>query len=284
MKKSSWVVEIVIAIFLLATLALLADYLWMAQKQDDSASSTEAASIPQTVSVAPSTPAPTAVSAPQQPVVKYPVNAPASTEQQAGPTDIVDGLNRLFSSKTVSEMFQVQNFVQRFVASVDNLGRSQASTRLWPVNRPEGRFQVDTKGANSAIGLDNGLRYTPYVLLLETVDLHQAVTLYSRFYPQFQQAFEELGYPNQYFNDRFVEVIDRLLATPELPDPIAVHLPMFNESVHPERPWVLYEFDNPALETLSAGQKILSRTAATGRERELLESAQTRTSLKEGPY
>jgi len=31
--------------------------------------------------------------------------------------------------------------------------------------------------------------------------------------PQLQQAYEDIGYPNRYFNDRLVDVIDQLLAT-----------------------------------------------------------------------
>ena len=58
-----------------------------------------------------------------------------------------------------------------------------------------------------------------------------------------------LGYPDGYFNDRLVEVIDHLLATPEIEDPVRV-----------VRPHVLYEYEDPALESLSAGQKLLLRT------------------------
>ena len=48
------------------------------------------------------------------------------------------------------------------------------------------------------------------------------MALYVRLYPLFQRAYEELGYPGQYFNDRVVEVIDSLLATPNVTEPIKV--------------------------------------------------------------
>ena len=38
--------------------------------------------------------------------------------------------------------------------------------------------------------------------------------MYKQYYPLFQQAYVDLGYPEGYFNDRLVEVIDHLLATP----------------------------------------------------------------------
>jgi hypothetical protein len=77
------------------------------------------------------------------------------------------------------------------------------------------------------------------------------VAVYVRFYPLFQQQYEELGYPGKYFNDRLVEVIDHLLAAPEVQGPIRV-----------TQPKVLYEFADPKLEALSAGQKIMVRMGA----------------------
>jgi hypothetical protein len=43
-------------------------------------------------------------------------------------------------------------------------------------------------------------------------------------------------------------------------------LPTVNGPVQPQRPWLLYEFDDPQLEALTAGQKILLRMGV-GNER-----------------
>jgi hypothetical protein len=80
------------------------------------------------------------------------------------------------------------------------------------------------------------------------LDAGAAVAVYRRFYPLFQQAYEDLGYPDRYFNDRLVQAIDDLLAAPEIDAPIPL-----------VRPEVLYEFADPALESRSAGQKVLVR-------------------------
>lgn len=84
--------------------------------------------------------------------------------------------------------------------------------------------------------------------LVESIDSEQLVSLYVRFYPLFQQAYEELGYPSAYFNDRLVEVIDHLLEAPDIQQPVRL-----------VRPRVLYQFADPQLEALSAGQKVLIR-------------------------
>jgi hypothetical protein len=113
--------------------------------------------------------------------------------------------------------------------------------------------------AAEVISPDNAGRYTPLVSLAETADMRRVVAAYVRLYPQFQKAYEELGYPRSYFNDRLVEVIDQLLATPESSAPLQVHLPAIHGPVRPERPWVLYEFDDPALQRLTSGQKMMLR-------------------------
>jgi hypothetical protein len=150
---------------------------------------------------------------------------------------------------------------------VDNLGRSHAPVAVWPVNPTAGRLVVEKKDGGDVIGSDNGLRYTPFVLLVETVDLRKAVAVYARLYPLLQKAYEDIGFPKRYFNDRLVEVIDLLLATPDISEPLKVRLPQINGPVQPERPWVLYEFEDSALQSLSAGQKILLRMGPVNERR-----------------
>jgi hypothetical protein len=91
---------------------------------------------------------------------------------------------------------------------------------------------------------------------MEQANTQSLVQSYARFYPLFQKAYEDLGYPNGYFNDRLVEVIDHLLAAPDVPAPVAL-----------AQPKVLYEFADPALEARSAGQKILMRIGPVGEAR-----------------
>jgi hypothetical protein len=86
------------------------------------------------------------------------------------------------------------------------------------------------------------------VSILDKVDMQRLVAVYLHFYPLFQKAYQDLGYPNGYFNDRLVQVIDGLLDTPQVSGPIQL-----------SRPNVMYVFADPALEARPAGQKILIR-------------------------
>jgi len=225
------------------------------------------------VVAAPSAPPASAASATQAPAassaaVHYPVEAAAVVAEAASqPASVDEVLTELFGRKAVQSMFQLPDFPRRFVATVDNLGRAHAPAIIWPVNPAEGRFTVKSTGEGGVIDPDNGLRYTAHVLILETVDLRQAAAAYARLYPSFQQAYVDLGFPKKYFNDRLVEVLDQLLATPEVNGPIKVHIPPIQGPLQPERPWVLYEFDDPALNALTSGQRILLRMGPVNERR-----------------
>ena len=99
-----------------------------------------------------------------------------------------------------------------------------------------------------------------------TMDITE-VRLYARLYPLFQAEYVELGYPDGYFNDRLVQVLDHLLATPEPAGPLAVQLTPVEGEVPSLQPWVRYEFADPALEAASAGQKIMLRVGAVNERR-----------------
>ena len=221
--------------------------------------------------VAPS-PAPGSATAPPPPVaappaIRYPIESGEQNAAAAEPHDITAALTDLFGQDAVRSIVELDDFPHRLAATVDNLGRSTAGARLRPVRPVPGRFTVEPAAGGDVIAPDNGLRYAPYVLLLENVDLGRMVAVYKRFYPLFQRSYEELGYPHGYFNDRLVEVVDLLLATPEPRGPLKVRLPSFAGATPPARPWVLYEFEDPQLQTLSSGQKLLLRMGAVNERR-----------------
>ena len=141
-----------------------------------------------------------------------------------------------------------QDLARRIVAAVDNLPRQKAGIKLLPAKAPANSFVTSRTGQVLTLGPANYARYGPYVKLAQAVDVKQLVGLYVYFYPLFQQAYEELGYPKKYFNDRLIEVIDDLLAAPEVGGPVKL-----------VRPKVMYEFADPELEALPAGQKVLIR-------------------------
>jgi hypothetical protein len=187
---------------------------------------------------------------------KYPIESAEAPPRTAAPLPAVedsdaalqDAMAALFTAVPLDRVFHVQQIVPRFVATIDNLPRQTAALQKMPVNPVGGSVAVTHNDGRILLRADNATRYATYVRVMEQADTRKLVQTYVRFYPLFQKAYEDLGYPHGYFNDRLVEVIDHLLATPDVPAPI--------ELVQPK---VLYQFADPALEQRSAGQKILIR-------------------------
>ena len=221
--------------------------------------------------VSPPAVAPPAAITPAKPAISYPLALPPGMTEmpplEQADDFVKERIAQLLGAKAVKTQLLIENFVRRVVATVDNLPRSLAPPKMWPIRPTPGRFTVEHGSGGSSIGATNAARYAPFVALVEAVDSARAVALYRELYPLFQRAYEELGYPGKYFNDRLVAVIDLLLATPEPPGPLQVELPEIRGPIKPTHPWLLYRFSDPALEGLSSGQKILLRVGPENEKR-----------------
>ena len=224
----------------------------------------------------PEQPAPPPAASPA-PEIEHPVETP-----KAPPGEIVpplpglrdsdaaarDELIELFGAKAVAAYFYPEKLILRIVATVDNLPRHAAPARMMPVKPVAGRFAIVGSGDQATISPTNAARYTPYVRIAQAIDAKKLVAAYTRFYPLFQEAYRQLGYPNGYFNDRLITCIDDLLAAPELDGPIKI-----------AQPKVLYEYADPDLEALSAGQKIMIRMGLDNERRIKAKLRQIRSAL-----
>jgi hypothetical protein len=212
------------------------------------------------------------------PAVADPASSVASAASEATSTALPTGITPLpaddaavqqalvdlLGKPTVLQWLLTDGFSDRLVATVDNLGRGHVAPRVWPVVPSAGRFTV---GADGRIAPENAQRYDAFVRQVEAVDPAAAALLYRRMLPQLQTSYEGLGYPQQRFDSRLRAVIDGLLATPPRRDPIEVTLTEVKGPVPSERPWVRYEFADPALEALPAGQKLMLRVGDDNRRR-----------------
>ena len=147
----------------------------------------------------------------------------------------------------VEEMLVRDSIIDRFVATVDNLPRKHVPEKIRPVDRLATDFITEGTGP-IVLSDENFKRYDALVEQVAAADLDAVVDMYRRYYPLFQKSYEQLGYPDAYFNDRLIEAIDLMLETPAPTGPIALI-----------QPNVLYEFIDPALEELAAGQKLMLR-------------------------
>jgi hypothetical protein len=203
--------------------------------------------------------APSAPAASEPGAARHPIDAGDAEPAEASAATLKDALAALLGPENLLRFVLPENFVQQTVATVDALGREHAAPRLWPVVPTPGRFQTDERAGSLWLAADNARRYDPFVRFAAGIDTQRAAALYKRLYPQFQSAYEALGFPGRHFNDRLVEVIDLLLATPEPPGPLPLVLTEVKGPVPSVRPWTRHEFADPSLEARPAGQKMLLR-------------------------
>ena len=197
---------------------------------------------------------------------------------------VLDSLSRLAGEASVMRFFVSDNVVSRFVASVDALTSRQVPSQIMAVQDLSGEFMAtaneypDTVIRNSMgdpipqylLNPANYQRYEPQVEMFEALDTQELVILYRDYAPLSQQAYVELGYPDGDFGARMIEVIDSLLSTPEIREPIRL--------IKPE---AFYLFANPDLEALPAGQKALLRMGPMNARRVKEKLREIRTALAE---
>lgn len=179
------------------------------------------------------------------PKVRNPIETLAGTDASLSATDEAA---KLIGAENFETLFVPDDFVRRVVATVDNLARPKIASRMNPAKPPAGTVATVGNDTEIVLGAANYARYAQWVEMVDALDADTTVELYRRLYPQFQAAYESLGNPDGYFNDRVIEVLDHLIAAPVAPDTIVL-----------TRPNVLYEFADPALEAESAGRKLLLR-------------------------
>jgi hypothetical protein len=171
-------------------------------------------------------------------------------------------LSELVGESGVIQYFVTEDMISRFVASVDALTSRQVPDQIQVILGPGGVFEVTSNDQpeneiKNAEGdsipqflMDpvNHQRYTRQVEMFEAVDADELVVNYQKMSPLFKQAWAELGYSDDGFDQRLLEVIDSLLDTPDVRTPI-----------HLIKPEAFYLFADPRLEGLPAGQKLMLR-------------------------
>lgn len=202
-------------------------------------------------------PVPEPVPAPPPPDYPLPpptADAPALPKLADSDGAVRDALSSLLGGGSFAAFMVPTQLIQHIVVTIDNLPRKRVALSLRPIKRTPPPFLIREDSGHIYLDPANAERYAAQVALFDAVSAEKLVALYVRWYPLFQRAYVELGYPERSFNNRLVEVLDHLLATPEAPAEIEL-----------TQPKVVYEFADPTLEALSAGQKTLLRLSPVQR-------------------
>ncbi len=191
--------------------------------------------------------------------IEHPIEqAPAISEASLDPdpslpslfdsdSTVMQSLAELIGADQLS-LILPQALIQRTVATIDNLPRQKLARHLLPIKTASSEIIISDVEGKIFLDTKNASRYSRYMQLVESADMQSVATLYIRYYPLFQKAYREQGVADKYFNDRLIQVIDHLLATPQVKQPI--------ELVRAEKG---YDFADSKLQQRSVGQRALIR-------------------------
>jgi len=139
--------------------------------------------------------------------------------------------------------------LQRIVVTLNSLDSDPVPLRFRPMAHVPGLPSLEEDDGGWRLPDSPDGRYSVYRAMFDRVDATGLASLFRTFEPELEQAWRDLGEASdQTFRQRVVEVARHLSAW-DVP----------TQRPHLQRPRVLYEFADPALEQLSWGRKLLIR-------------------------
>ena len=175
-----------------------------------------------------------------------PVPKPLPLLNESDP-EVTQALAEIVGADPLAKYLVQSQAISRMVATLDSLTSRQVPPLINPIKPAAGKLIVESGDDSVVLSAQNFARYDGYVALMQEANVEALVILYQRYYPLFQQAWEENGGEGS-FNERLLAVIDHLLETPDVPGPVYL-----------TKPEAVYLFEDPGLEAMTAGQKILVR-------------------------
>ena len=175
------------------------------------------------------------------------VIAPPLPSVSESDVTIKPALAEIIGTDLLTQYLVKDQAVSRLVAAIDSLTSRQVPPQTNPVKSVDGEFATETEADRMVMSTANFARYDAYVAVPQNLDNDSIVRFYRTYYPLYQEAWESIGGEGS-FNDRLLKVIDHLLETPDIPGP-----------VYMIKPEAVYLFEDPELEAMTAGEKILAR-------------------------
>ena len=188
-----------------------------------------------------------------EPVVEAMAEAPVEPPPPLPPLAESDDIVRAQMSAAgvggeLAPLEQQQNLVQQGAALIDGLSRGVVLRKLLPLDPPKGAFTAVEEGDQMYMNPAGYNRYDGYVETIASLDTSTMVDSFHSLRPLYEEAYGQLGLNPDDFDNALIRALDRVLATPEIEEPIAL-----------TRKSVMYKYADPQLEQLTPMQKQLLR-------------------------
>lgn len=256
--STRWIV-LVVAVLLIGV--AVAYYFY--QRSSQTAPSPEATSGPATAQQAPA-PQPA-----QPPVTDE--NLPTLDESDAWVREHAGGLS---TSPQFAKGLAGDDLIRRFAVSIVNAAEGVSPRKHLPRIAPRTPFAPDMVDGEPTLGPSSYKRYDRLADVIHSIDADAAANLYRLARPLLNQAYRELGFPDESFDSAVVRALHRVQSTPALSGPIELRKGVAS-----------YKFNDPSLESLSDLQKQLLRMGPRNRaliEKKFSEIAR-RLALEDAP-
>jgi hypothetical protein len=147
------------------------------------------------------------------------------------------------------------NMIRRFVVFTDNFSQGTLTYKHSPLTLPSSSFSaIETQNFDESNQQEwlwdksSERRFSLYIDLIKSTDSESLINWYLEIKPLIDEAYTELGYPDDKFTDTLQSAITRVLDA-ELPkSPLKII-----------RPSVMYKYQDPAIEALDDVDKLLLR-------------------------
>lgn len=162
---------------------------------------------------------------------------------------IRDGVVSLTRNEGINNWIRPGELIRKYVVLVDNVANGGVAREAVATLGPDQPFVAQKVSENvSVMDETSYARYNQLTDVFVSLDSRRAAEFYELLKPLFQEAYEELGYPDKKFDDAMFGAVGRLLETPVIDEPIRLLQPV-----------VMYEYEDPRLEALGGAQKQLLR-------------------------
>ena len=188
-------------------------------------------------------------SATEPDVVKPEETIPAIEVDLSDSDELVRKMAAALSSNPSFARWLVPDYlIRRFVTVVDLIDTDDSPRKPLDFIQLEEDFKVREEDGRIFLDPKSYQRYKQIVDIILSIDSQGCVKLYKQLRLPIQEAYRELGYPDEDFNEALEKAMAKLAKTPIIEDRIYL-----------EKDVVTYHMLDPELENLSPAQKHLLR-------------------------
>jgi len=141
-----------------------------------------------------------------------------------------------------------KDLIRKFVAIVNNISKGTTPAPNLEFLSPDKKFKVIFENGKTKIDPICYKRYKIYSNVFTSIDTQKVALLLKQLTPLLDEAYKELGYPEEKFKDSLFEAFSVLMSTPVV----------YGE-IYLRKKVISFAFKDPKLEKLNAAQKHLLR-------------------------